>query len=105
MKFTILLKNEDDSTEPMTVSQIERKGPLTAATFGLTLAESKQVLAKVQQEFVEAQLQSHAQAQRICPQCRREPNAERSGGIAERTFPSDIPRDQQAAGIRGVLCG
>ena len=47
MKFTILLKNEDDSTEPLTVSQIERKDPLNAATLGLTLAESKQVLAKV----------------------------------------------------------
>ena len=70
MKFTILLKNEDDSTEPLTVSQIERKDPLNAATLGLTLAESKQVLAKVQQEFVEAQLHCHAQAQRICPQCR-----------------------------------
>lgn len=30
MKFTILLKNEDDSTMPLVVSQIERMGPLAA---------------------------------------------------------------------------
>ena len=69
MKFTILLKNEDDSIGPLTLLQIERKDPLTAATLGLTLAESKQVLTEVQQELVEAQLRGHAQAQRICPQC------------------------------------
>ena len=69
MKFTILLKNEDDSIGPLTLLQIERKNPLTAATLGLTVAESKQVLTEVQQELVEAQLRGHAQAQRICPQC------------------------------------
>ena len=36
MKFTILLKSEDDSTVPLIVSQIERTGPLKAATLGLT---------------------------------------------------------------------
>jgi hypothetical protein len=72
MKFTILLKHEDNSTTPLTVSQIERTGPLNAATLGLTLAESQQVLAKVQQHFVEAQLQGHAQEQRIFPQCGRQ---------------------------------
>lgn len=69
MKFTILLQTEGNSNAPLTVSQIERKDPLTAATFGLTLVESKQVRGKVQQDLAEAQPQDHAQAQRICPQC------------------------------------
>jgi hypothetical protein len=69
MKFTLLLKGEGDSTAPLAVSQIERTGPLRAATLGLTLAESKSLLATVQQELVESQLHCHAQAQRICPQC------------------------------------
>ena len=69
MKFTLLLKGEDNSIAPLAVSQIERTGPLKAATLGLTLAESKSLLATVQQELVESQLHCHAQAQRLCPQC------------------------------------
>ena len=51
------------------VSQIERTGPLQAATLGMTIAESKHLLAKVQKELVETQLQSYVQGQRICAQC------------------------------------
>lgn len=69
MKFTILLKSEDDSTMPLIMTQIERTGPLKAATLGLTLAESKQLLARVQQELVESQLDCHAEEQRICARC------------------------------------
>ena len=69
MKFTILLNSEDDSTTPLIVSQIERTGPLQAATLGLTLTESKHILAKVQKELVETQLQCYVQEQRICAQC------------------------------------
>lgn len=69
MKFTILLKSEDDSSPPLMVSQIERTGPMNAANLGLTLAESKCLLARVQQEIVESQFQSYLQEQRICTQC------------------------------------
>ena len=69
MKFTILLKSEDDSSAPLMVSQIERTGPLNAATLGLTLAESKRLLANVQQELVESQVQCCGQEQRICTRC------------------------------------
>ena len=61
MKFTILLKSEDDSSAPLMLSQIERTGPLNAATLGLTLAESKCLLANVQQELVESQVQNCGQ--------------------------------------------
>ena len=44
MKFTILLQCEGDSSTPLTISQIERTGPLNTATLRLTLAESKCLL-------------------------------------------------------------
>ena len=69
MKFTIMLKSEDDSTAPLIVSKIERTGPLKAATLGLTLAESKRLLARVQQALVESQLHCHTEEQRICIRC------------------------------------
>ena len=69
MKFTILLKSEDDSTAPLMVSQIERTGPLQAATLGLTITESKRLLSTVQKELIETQLQHYVQKQRICAQC------------------------------------
>lgn len=69
MKFTLLLKNEDAPSAPLIVSEIERAGPLTAATVGLTLADSKHLLAKIQQERVEARLRCHIEGQRICAQC------------------------------------
>jgi hypothetical protein len=69
MKFTILLKSEDDSSAPLMVSQIERTGPLNAATLGLTLAESKNLLSRVQEEIVESQFQGYVQEQRICSRC------------------------------------
>ncbi len=65
MKFTILLRSEDDSIAPLIVSKIVRTGPLKAATLGLTLAESKQLLARIQQEIVESQLNCHTEEQRI----------------------------------------
>ena len=34
MEFTIMLKNEEDSTLPLRISQIRRTGPLMAATLG-----------------------------------------------------------------------
>ena len=69
MKFTIFLKNEDDSSAPLIVSQIERTGPLNAATLGMTLAESKCLLANVQKELVESQVQCCLQEKRICTRC------------------------------------
>ena len=69
MIFTLLLKNEDNSTLPLMVSEIERTGPLTAATLGLTLAESKRLLTEIQHELVQAQLRCHFHERRICSEC------------------------------------
>ena len=69
MKFTIQIKWEDDSSTPITVAEIERTGPLKAGTLGLTLAESKGLMAKIQKEFVESQVHLFIQDQRFCTQC------------------------------------
>ena len=69
MKFTILINSEDDSSAPLMVAKIERTGPLNAATLGLTLAESKCLLANIQQELVESQVQCYVLKQRCCTQC------------------------------------
>ena len=69
MEFSILLKREDDLTTPVVVGQIERTGSLQEGTLGLSLAESKLLLAGVQQELVHAQSQCHAETVRICAQC------------------------------------
>ena len=45
MKFTILLKSEDTPATPLTLVEIDRIDAPTAATLGLTVAESKQLLA------------------------------------------------------------
>ena len=69
MKFTILINSEDDSSAPLMVAKIERTGPLNAATLGLTLAESKCLLANIQQELVESQVQCYVLKQRCCTRC------------------------------------
>ena len=61
MKFTILLENEDGSSAPVTLSQIERQGPLSAASLGLTVAESKSLLSSVQEGLVKSQFQEFVQ--------------------------------------------
>ena len=69
MKFTILLESEDDSSAPLLVAEIERTGPLNAATLGLTITESKNLLSRVQEELVNSQFQENVQEQRACTQC------------------------------------
>lgn len=69
MKFTIQIKFEDDSTPPLAVARIERTDPLSPATLGLTLDESKELLAKLQKELVVSQFEHFVQNQRICGQC------------------------------------
>lgn len=61
MKLTIQIKCEDDSSIPLTVAEIERTGSLKAGTLGLTLTGSKDVLANIQNTFVEFQVHCFVQ--------------------------------------------
>ena len=70
MKFTVQLVIEpgDGSTVVTEVASFEREA-LTEATLGLTLAESKTILAQLQERMVAQQAASYTTAQQTCPAC------------------------------------
>jgi len=70
MKFTVQLVIEpgDGSTVVTEVATFEREA-LTEATLGLTLAESKTLLAQLQERLVAQQAASYTTAQQTCPAC------------------------------------
>ena len=41
------------------IAEVDRSGPLTVASLGLTLAEAKELLREVQRRLVQAQLANH----------------------------------------------
>ena len=70
MKFTVQLVIEpgDGSTVVTEMASFEREA-LTEATLGLTLAESKTILAQLQERMVAQQAASYSTAQQTCPAC------------------------------------
>jgi hypothetical protein len=70
MKLTVQLVIEpgDGSTVVTEVTTLERE-ELTDETLGLTLAESKTILACVQEAMVAQQAASYSMAQQTCPGC------------------------------------
>ncbi len=70
MKLTVQLVIEpgDGSTVVTQVATLEREA-LTEATLGLSLAESKTILASVQESMVAQQVASDRSAQQTCPAC------------------------------------
>jgi len=70
MKFTVQLVIEpgDGSKVVTEVATLEREA-LTEATLGLTLAESKTILAQLQASMVAQQAASYSTAHQTCPAC------------------------------------
>jgi hypothetical protein len=70
MKLTVQLVIEPgDGSQVITeVATLEREA-LTDATLGLTLAESKTILASVQETMVAQQAALYSAAQQTCPAC------------------------------------
>jgi hypothetical protein len=70
MKFTVqlVIEPEDGSTVVTEVATFERE-MLTEATLGLTLAESKTILASMQETVVAQQAAIYTAAQQTCPAC------------------------------------
>jgi len=70
MKFTVQLVIEpgDGSTVVREGATLERE-TLTEATLGLSLAESKTILAQLQETMVAQQAASYSTAQQTCPAC------------------------------------
>jgi hypothetical protein len=70
MKITVqvVIESGDGLAIVTEVATLEREA-LTDATLGLTLAESKTILAGVQETLVAQQAASYSMAQQICPAC------------------------------------
>ncbi len=70
MKITVqvVLESGDEPAIVTEVATLEREA-LTEATLGLTLAESKTILASVQETMVAQQAASYSAAQQTCPTC------------------------------------
>ncbi len=69
MKFTVSIKSHDSGAECVTVAELDRSGPVSAASLGMTLAEAKKLLRQVQRHLVQSQLSMHVEAQRTCRVC------------------------------------
>jgi hypothetical protein len=70
MRFTVqlLIEPGDGSKVVTEVATLEREA-LTEATLGLTLAESRTILAQLQETMVAQQAASYSAAQQTCPAC------------------------------------
>jgi hypothetical protein len=71
MKITVSVEisDSDSAGENIVVAEIDRRGPVNAASLGLTLAEAKGLLRKIQTGLVEAQLANHLEVERTCRIC------------------------------------
>lgn len=69
IKIKLVIESAEGTIESeLDVAQLQRSG-LSAATLGLTLAESKQILQVIQQEMVNAQVANYMEQQTCCPDC------------------------------------
>ena len=96
MKFTILLKCEDTPATPLTLLEIDRTDAPTAATLGMALVESKQLLGKLQQALVESRFHCHVEGQRICP-----PGPE---GLSYRSLQEPVWPDRFTSSLSFRMC-
>jgi len=71
MKITVQLIIEPDNDTPAVVTEVAclQRADLTPETLGLTLAEAKELLARVQETMVTQQATTYVSQQRACAQC------------------------------------
>jgi hypothetical protein len=71
MEWTIKLVFEAVPGSPVEheVGMIERAEEISPASVGLTIAEGKRLLASLQEQVVNAQVQQHVASMKSCPQC------------------------------------
>ena len=82
-------------TAPDGAAHTEQIGAITKASdtideIGLTIAESKDLLLKLQQEIVSAQCATYCAARSCCPRCERKLRAKSRGQIRYRTVFGDL---------------
>src|SRR5271169_6555332 len=92
MHVKILLQITTDDGAPGDVEEIAslRKGVERAEDLGLSLAESKALLAAAQQRIVEAQTKSWTEGRRCCEACRRPRRSKGSYPIVFHTLFGDV---------------
>ena len=69
MKLTVSVAVSDSTGDNVVVAKLDRDGPVTAASLGLTLAEAKELLRGVQRQLVQSELALHVETQRTCRAC------------------------------------
>ena len=93
MKWTVKLVAE---TAPGAVAEhdlltLERPDQLTLARLGLSLEETKRLLAALQHQLVAAQLERHGQLGLTCPQCGRPFRGRGSYPVTFHSLFGDVP--------------
>jgi len=104
MKWTLKLVAEAVPGQPIEheVATIERIEEFSAATVGLTISESKAILAGLQKQMVTAQVQHHGASIQSCPGCGR---AFRTKGYYHSTLRSVYGNvDMRIRRLRGCSC-
>ena len=88
MKITIQIKVEHEEFEEPIVEEVGClcRGELLPETMGLTLEESKELLATVQAKMVKYQAETYIAQQRACPHCQRQRSHKGQHGIVWRSL-------------------
>ena len=117
MKFRLQLVVVNDSgyEQMQEMARLERAG-VEMETLGLTLAESKLVLKRIQEVMVEEQVNDHVAQRRSCPACcqfqrylriradRAEINANVAMLFANGVCERDLPRDSSMPSDLVMIC-
>ncbi|MDY6786482.1 MAG: ISKra4 family transposase, partial [Cyanobacteriota bacterium] len=89
MKIQVQLLVESDNGHEEIVDEVQtwqRDEPLHPSNLGLTLAESKQVLLKIQQILVEKQIEQYQQQQSLCSACGKKLRHKGAHSLVYRTL-------------------
>jgi hypothetical protein len=99
----VVLETDDDQ-DPAVVCDVFtlERGPLTADTVGLRLAEANDLLAAVQQTLVAEQARATVAAQARCPHCGTPHRRKDSRDIVMRTLRQVVQADRHRRVLRAV---
>ena len=85
VRVRVVVVEDDGSEHQLEIADLTRAEASTA-TLGLTLAESKQLLATLQAIMVTHQVATYLEQQRSCPHCRRRQRLQAQGTAPYRTL-------------------
>ena len=87
IKIQVVIEHEDETLETIEeeISCLQRGSP-SLETLGLTLAESKEILANLQEQIVKQQVAEHVQQFQVCEHCRQQRRRNDRQTITYRTL-------------------